>query len=102
MTDMLRADITALRIMAAGIHSEAAAISAIDPVDLIAKVGRAMPNSAIGAAAVTVGDPLLAALRRLATHLHTFADTTAHTATTYEANQLALETRLDGYLHGVS
>ncbi|MGW3540208.1 hypothetical protein ACWDNI_06610 [Nocardia niigatensis] len=102
MTDLLRADLTALRLMAAGIHSEAAAISAIDPVELIAKVGLAMPNSGIGTAAATVGDPLLALIRRLATHLHAFADATTHTAATYEATELALQAQLNGYLHGAS
>ncbi|MTE13609.1 hypothetical protein [Nocardia aurantiaca] len=102
MSDMLRADIMALRIMAAGIRAEADAITAIDPIDLIAKVGRAMPNSAIGAAAVTVGEPLLTVVRRLATHLRTFADTTDHGVTTYEATELALRTQLDGYLHSTS
>ncbi|MFE3796038.1 hypothetical protein [Nocardia tengchongensis] len=102
MADMLRADITALRIMAAGIRGEAAAISGIDPVDLIAKVGLAMPNSAIGAAAVTIGEPLLASLRRMGEHLHSFADTSERCATTYEGTQLALAAELDGYLHTAS
>ncbi|BAW08316.1 hypothetical protein NSK11_contig00102-0037 [Nocardia seriolae] len=99
---MLRTDLTALRIMAAGIRNEATAIAAIDPIDLIAQVARAMPNSATGSAALGVTEPLLAALRRMSTHLNTFADTADHGATTYEETQHNLETQLGTYLHGTS
>ncbi|WP_433593807.1 hypothetical protein [Nocardia sp. CA-145437] len=102
MADMLRADITALRVMAASLRGEADAVTNIDPVDLIAKVGQAMPNSAIGAAAVTVGEPLLASLGHMADRLSSFAAAADHGATTYEATQLALSAELDGYLHATS
>ncbi|MEC3914613.1 type VII secretion target [Nocardia sp. CDC160] len=99
MTDMLRADIAALRIMAAGIRTEADAIAAIDPVDLIAQVAQSMPNSATGAAATGVCAPLRTALSRMATQLTTLADTTTHAATTYEQTEADLEHQLDSYLH---
>ncbi|MEC3954038.1 hypothetical protein VMT65_13455 [Nocardia sp. CDC153] len=99
MTDMLRADITALRIMAAGIRAEADAIAAIDPVDLIAKVAQSMPNSATGAAATGVCEPLRTALSRMADQLEAIADTTAHATTTYEQIEADLEHQLDSYLH---
>ncbi|MBL1078957.1 hypothetical protein JK358_31590 [Nocardia sp. 2] len=102
MGEMLRADIEALRVMAAGVRVQAEAINGMDPVDLIAKVGRAMPNSATGSAAVDVSAPLLTALRRMAAELTTLADTTDRGATTYEETDRALSDQLDHYLHGTS
>ncbi|MFI1916937.1 hypothetical protein [Nocardia sp. NPDC020380] len=99
MGDMLRADLEALRIMAADLRGQADVIAGIDPIDLIAKVGRAMPNSAIATAAATADTPLSDAWRTLSTRLHTLADTTDHGVTTYEATDQALETQLDNYLH---
>ncbi|WP_067546223.1 hypothetical protein [Nocardia crassostreae] len=100
MGDMLRADVEALRVMAAGLRGEAAAIAAIDPVDQVAKVALAMPNSAIGSAAAGVGAPLLAVLRQMAGELTDLSEVTDHGATTYEAVAAELETRLDEYLTG--
>ncbi|MGW4247332.1 hypothetical protein [Nocardia sp. NPDC004722] len=99
MTDMLRADITALRIMAAGIRAEADTIAAVDPIDLIATVARSMPNSALGTAASTVGVPIRGALHHLADRLHSLADATDQATTTYEDAEQTLETQLDAYLH---
>ncbi|MFC9996868.1 hypothetical protein [Nocardia sp. NPDC127526] len=100
MGDILRADVAALRVMAAGIRGESAAIAAIDPVDQVAKVARAMPNSAIGAAAVGIGEPLLTALRQLAGELSEVAAVADHGAVTYEAADEAFERQLDEYLTG--
>ncbi len=102
MGEMLRTDIEALRVMAAGVRGEADAIGGIDPVGLIATVGRAMPNSAIGSAAVELSEPLRTALRDMARQVRGFADAADHGATTYEALDQALTERLDGYLHGTS
>lgn len=102
MGEMLRADLDALRVMAAGVRGEAGAISGIDPVDLCAIVGRAMPNSAIGSAAVGVGEPLLSALRGMAGRLRDLAETAEDGATTYENADEAFTEQLDGYLRGTS
>ncbi|GAB2552142.1 hypothetical protein [Nocardia heshunensis] len=99
MTELLRADVTALRIMAAGIRNEADTIAAVDPIDLIAKVARSMPNSALGSAAATVAEPVLATLHHLADHLHSLADATDQATATYEDTEQALKTQLDAYLH---
>lgn len=101
MGEILHADLDALRIMAAGLRTEATTISGIDPVDLIAKVGRAMPNSALGAAADGVGAPLRSAVHAMAERLHDLADTADHGATTYEEVDRAFTEQLDGYLRGV-
>ncbi|MVU77022.1 hypothetical protein GPX89_07145 [Nocardia sp. ET3-3] len=102
MTEMLRADIAALRIMAAGIRNEADAIASIDPVAHLAQVAQAMPNSATGAAASTLAEPLLTALGRMTTQLNALADTTDHATATYEDAEQALKTQLDTYLHTTS
>ncbi|WP_405492354.1 hypothetical protein [Nocardia sp. NBC_00511] len=102
MTDMLRADLTALRIMAAGVRAQGEAISGIDPVDLIAKAGLAMPDSATGTACAGLGAPLLAALRRMAGGLNAFADAADHGATTYEDTTSALTAQLNRYLPSAS
>ncbi|UFS96937.1 hypothetical protein [Nocardia huaxiensis] len=100
MGDMLRADIEALRTLATGLRAQSGAINGIDPVDLIAQAGQAMPNSATGSAAVDVTAPLLTVLRRMADELNTLAATTDQGATTYEATDQALANQLDTYLHG--
>ncbi|WP_040810145.1 hypothetical protein [Nocardia concava] len=102
MADMLRADIVALRIMAAGIRNEADAIAVIDPVDQIAKVARSMPNSAIGAAAETVGEPLTATLGEMADQLHVLAEATDQAHATYEDTEQTLKAQLDSFLHAPS
>lgn len=99
MGDMLRADLEALRSMAADLRGQADVIAGIDPIDLIAKVGRAMPNSAVGAAATGAAAPLSDAWHTMAARLHTLADTADHGVTTYESADQALETQLDNYLH---
>ncbi|MFE3189621.1 hypothetical protein ACFXHA_11480 [Nocardia sp. NPDC059240] len=99
MTEMLHADLTALRIMAAGIRNEADTIATIDPVDLLAKVARSMPNSALGSAAATVAAPAVATLHHLADRLHSLADATDQASATYEATEQTLKTQLDAYLH---
>ncbi|MFI6866862.1 hypothetical protein [Nocardia sp. NPDC050406] len=100
MGDTLRADLDALRVMAAGLRAESDAISAIDPIDLIAKAARAMSNSAIGVAAAGVNPPLRTAVHDMAEQLRTMADTAEHSATTYEAANRAFTDQLDEYLHG--
>ncbi|WP_306365045.1 hypothetical protein [Nocardia sp. CC227C] len=99
---MLRTDVEALRVMAAGVRGEADAIGGIDPVGLIATVGRAMPNSAIGSAAVELSEPLRTALRGMAGQVRGFAAAADSGATTYEALDQALTERLDGYLRAPS
>ncbi|NNH75776.1 hypothetical protein HLB23_39005 [Nocardia uniformis] len=100
MGEILRADLEALRVMAAGVRGEAGTISGIDPVDLVASVGRAMPNSAIGSAAVGVGEPLLSALHGMAERLRGMAEAAENGATTYENADRVFAEQLERYLHG--
>ncbi|AYF78266.1 hypothetical protein D7D52_35540 [Nocardia yunnanensis] len=102
MADMLRADIAALRIMAAGMRHEADAVASIDPVDLIARVARAMPNSALGAAAATLGDPLRSSVTRMGDCLRTLADGAERAHTTYADAERDLKNQIDSYLHPAS
>ncbi|MET9486833.1 hypothetical protein [Nocardia sp. NPDC006630] len=100
MGDMLRADVEALRAMAAAVRVEAETIAGIDPVDVIAKVGRAMPNSAIGAAAAGVREPLRSALGGMAARLVELAEVSEHGARSYAETDAAFTGQLDSYLQG--
>ncbi|WP_327145093.1 hypothetical protein [Nocardia sp. NBC_01327] len=100
MGDMLRADVEALRVMAAAVRVEAETIAGIDPVDVLAKVGRAMPNSAIGAAVAGVGEPLRFAFAGMAERLVELAEVSEHGARGYAEIDAAFEGRLDSYLQG--
>ncbi|MCU1647044.1 MAG: hypothetical protein JWN03_7319 [Nocardia sp.] len=97
---MLRADVDALRVMAAAVRVEAATIAGIDPVDSIVQVGRAMPNSAIGAAAAGVGEPLRSALGGMADRLSELAAVSEQGARGYAETDAAFEGQLDSYLTG--
>ncbi|MFB7716971.1 hypothetical protein [Nocardia sp. NPDC056100] len=102
MGDLLRADLDALRAMAAAVRVEAETIAAIDPVELIAKVGPAMPNSAIGTAAAGAGAPIAAALRELAERLTALSGVVEHGVKSYEEVDAALGAQLDSYMRGSS
>lgn len=101
MGEILRADFDALRIMAAGVRGQADAISGIDPVDLIAKVVQAMPDSAIGVAAAGVGEPLVSSLRQMADRLRALSALAEHGVRTYEDVDTAFQGELEKYLHGL-
>ncbi|WP_067573109.1 hypothetical protein [Nocardia acidivorans] len=101
MGDMLRADLEALRVMAAAVRVEAETIAGIDPVDLIAKVARSMPNSAIGSAAAGAGEPIVAALRDLADRLTSLSGVVEHGVKSYEEVDAALGNQLDRYTRGL-
>ncbi|MEV6768527.1 UDP-glucose 4-epimerase [Nocardia sp. NPDC051030] len=98
MGDMLQADINALRAMAAAIRAEADSIAVIDPVDLIARVGLAMPNSAIGTAAATAGAPLLSAYQGMGERLRALSDAADRSTTTYAEADREFADQLDEYL----
>lgn len=99
MGEILRADLDALRVMAAAVRVEAETIAKIDPADPIAKVVRSMPNSAIGSAAAGAGEPIVAALRDLADRLTTLSGAVEHGVKSYEEMDAALGNQLDSYTH---
>ncbi|MRH89716.1 hypothetical protein GFY24_20085 [Nocardia sp. SYP-A9097] len=100
MGEILRADLDALRAMAAAVRVEAETIAGIDPADLIARVGLAMPNSVIGAAADEAGEPVVAALRELADRLTALSGVVERGVKSYEEVDAALGAQLDSYMHG--
>lgn len=101
MGEMLRVDVDALRVMAAGVRVQADVIGGIDPVDLIAEVGRAMPDSAIGVAAAGVAEPLVDTLRQLADRLRHMSDVAERGTRTYEEADAALAGEMEKYLRGL-